>query len=133
MKNTMKKTLCLVLALMMAVPLMVFPANAATAYANAADGDLLYAANFNGDETWQPSTEAAIKNAGWEWTDSAKLQATVDAQDSSKATFKHTGTVNAAWGGNLEDYPLASGYNYTIKFTMSFTNTSRPVGLLIDG
>lgn len=133
MKNTMKKTLCLVLALMMAVPLMVFPANAATAYANAADGDLLYAANFNGDETWQPSTEAAIENAGWEWTDSAKLQATVDAQDSSKATFKHTGTVNAAWGGNLEDYPLASGYNYTIKFTMTFTNTSRPVGLLIDG
>lgn len=133
-----KKIVCLVIAFLMTMSLIAVSVGAtapttAPTYADAEDGALLYTADFSGDSDWNPSTDAAIENAGYEWTDSAYLQATADDQDSSKATFKHTKTINAAWGGDLENYPLADGYNYTIKFTITFVNTSQPIGLLFDG
>ena len=135
MKNTMKKILCIALVLMMAIPMLAINIGATTypTYAAAADGDLLYTANFNGDSRWAPSTESAIANAGWNWTNSTNMTATVDAQDSGKATITLGVQDNAAWGGDITDLPLGAGYNYTVKYTVSCADGSKPIGLLIDG
>lgn len=133
----MKKLICLALTLLMVVPMlaMVVSANTTTykTYAEAADGELLYKANFNGDDRWQPSTETAIANAGWEWTNSTNMTATVDSADSGKATIALNPAGNAAWGADISNLPLGAGYNYTVKYTVSCADGSKPIGLLIDG
>ena len=134
----MKKLICIMLTLLMVVPMLAMTVNANTAttyktYAEAADGELLYKANFNGDDRWQPSTETAIANAGWEWTNSTNMTATVDPENSGKATIALSQQANAAWGADISDLPLGEGYNYTLKYTVSCADGSKPIGVLFDG
>lgn len=139
MKKAMKKILALVLVLMMTMPLIAVsvgasaPTTAYPTYADATDGALLYTANFNGDSRWAPSSETAETNAGWEWTNSSNMSATVDPENSGKATIKLTTQNNAAWGADITDLPLGTGYSYTVKFTIEHVDSSKPLGLLIDG
>lgn len=108
------------------------------AYADADDGELIYRANFNGDEHWvDPGTETGTANAGWDghWNDPAKgiLTGTIDAENPGKATFVLEGSQqNSAWGADLVDFPLEPGYSYTVKFAVTRTGEV-PIGLLIDG
>ena len=136
----MKKLICLALTLLMVVPMlaMVVSANTTTykTYAEAADGELLYKANFNGDDRWQPSAENASQNAGWgegNWA-CDNITVTPDSADSSKATVAVSPKGNTAWGDDIEGLPIGPGYKYTVKFTVVSTNGSaQGIGLFVDG
>ena len=105
---------------------------APTPYDYAENGDLLYTANFEGDSRYDPSNETAAANAGYNWV-CDNITATVDTQDSGKATFKVTSKANTAWGADIDDLPLGEGYSYTIKFKVSCADNEKPIGLLFDG
>ena len=105
---------------------------APTIYDYAENGDLLYTANFEGDSRYDPSNETAAANAGYNWV-CDNITATVDTQDSRKATFKVTSKANTAWGADVDDLPLGEGYSYTIKFKVSCADNANPIGLLFDG
>ena len=132
----MKRIISLALVLVMLVSSLALSVNAMTVtyptYADAQDGELLYVADFTGDEYYQPSTENAIANAGWEWVESETLVANVDETKPNEVSFTKEKKVNSAWGGDIESLPLGEGYAYTIKFTVSRT-ANKPIGLLFDG
>ena len=132
----MKRIISLALVLVMLVSSLALSVNAMTVtyptYADAQDGELLYVADFTGDEYYQPSTENAIANAGWEWVESETLVANVDETKPNEVSFTKEKKVNSAWGGDIESLPLGEGYAYTIKFTVSRT-ANKSIGLLFDG
>ena len=103
-----------------------------TYYNSAAESAELYKANFNGDEYWNPSSEYAEANAGWNWTNSVNMTVTPNAENSAKATVMLSQQGNAAWGADLKHLPLGQGFNYTIKFTVT-RDANVPIGLLFDG
>ena len=103
-----------------------------TYYNSAAEGAELYKANFNGDENWNPSSEYAEANAGWNWTNSVNMTVTPNAENPYKATVMLSQQGNAAWGADLKHLPLGQGFNYTIKFTVT-RDANVPIGLLFDG
>ena len=104
-----------------------------TFYNAANEGDVLYTANFAGDEYWTPiSAEDAGEEVGWYWTNSENMTVTVDPEDSGKATIALSKQGNSAWGADLSHLPLGEGFNYTITYTLT-RSSNKPIGLLFDG
>lgn len=112
----MKKTLSLLLALVMVLGMVtVFAGAAAPNYDSAADGAVLYEVNFNGDENYKPFN---FRNGA------AKMAATtIEVQDGGK-TLVATAPSDAGsayfWGGKINGLKIGGGRKYTITFKASF-------------
>lgn len=119
MKNTAKKLLCLVLVLMIAVPFAAFPASAAEDYASAADGDLLYAVNFNG-------TTDVFKINGTKYDGMTRK-----IEDGGKTIRLKAATTpsveGSVWSGEFTKYDTY-GKSYTVVFTVNAPD-NQSVGL----
>ena len=124
MKNTAKKLLCLVLVLAMSIPFAAFPAGAATAYADANDGDLLYTVNFNGDSTYA---------VGEAWAGMATKTVSGDGSSITLKPSKNSKNEAAGFGKELNttNYP-AKGNAYTMVFTVTASDADQEIGLYPD-
>ena len=124
MKNKAKKLLCLVLVLAMAIPFTVFPASAATAYADANDGDLLYTVNFKGDSVYK---------AGHAWAGMTTKTVSEDGSSITLKPNKNNAGEAAAFGNELNttNYP-AKGNAYTMVFTVTASDANQEIGLYPD-
>ena len=124
MKKTMKKILCMVLVLMMAMPLIAFPANATPAddYAAAGDGALLRSVNFKADYWSQED--------GGEGNDDGEAEVAEDGS-SAKFTLKNEGNKRLVWGGIAEEncFTVGEGSKYTLMFDLQLGKTNGAVGL----
>lgn len=112
----MKKTLSLLLALVMVLGMVtVFAGAAAPNYDSAADGAVLYEVNFNGDENYKPFN---FRNGA------AKMAATtIEVQDGGK-TLVATAPASAGsayfWGGKINGLKIGGGRKYTITMKAAF-------------
>lgn len=98
------------------------PVNATSAtdlYTPANDGDLLYTVNMKGDTSWQPTmTQGSI---------------TITVIDEKAATlFADNNSAQNWYGGEIKGLPLNANTNYTIKYTVTRTETAC-FGLYFDG
>ena len=104
----MKKVLSVMIAAILFAALLIPTASAADLYTSANDGDILYTANFNGDDFWKPE-----KTKG-------EMKVTVDPADSGKCTFENTqDKIQAWWGGPVEGLPLNETSLYTVYWTVT--------------
>ena len=112
----MKKTLSLLLALVMVLGMVtVFAGAAAPNYDSAADGAVLYEVNFNGDENYKPFN---FRNGA------AKMAATtIEVLDGGK-TLVATAPASAGsayfWGGKINGLKIGGGRKYTITMKAAF-------------
>ncbi len=112
----MKKTLSLLLALVMVLGMVtVFAGAAAPNYDSAADGAVLYEVNFNGDENYKPFN---FRNGA------AKMAATtIEVLDGGK-TLVATAPAAAGsayfWGGKINGLKIGGGRKYTITMKAAF-------------
>lgn len=120
MKKAMKKLLCLVLVLMIAIPFAAFPASAET---GAEEIEPLYTVNFVSTDTSDLNTVALVD--GWD----GGLKYTPNG---SSATLSNLGSNKwanrsaALKGVNLQ------GSAYTLVFTVTAGDNDEEVGLLLD-
>ena len=121
MKKAMKKLLCVVLVLMMTLPLLAFPASA-DAYDEAADGALLYEANFNGN--------TKLKGA---WDGMKYLTPSGDGTSVQiKAGGGKKGVADGDYGTNdLPGFSIA-GKTHTVVFTLTAARADQEIGFLPD-
>ena len=112
----MKKTLSLLLAVIMVLGMVtVFAGAAAPNYDTAADGAVLYEVNFNGDEYYKPFN---FRNGAAKMADT-----TIEVQDGGK-TLVATAPASAGsayfWGGKIDGLKIGGGRKYTITFKAAF-------------
>ncbi len=122
----MKKAACYaIVTLLVLVNIFIFPAAAETDnYTAAAEGDLLYTANFNGDEYWKPAKTA---------TATGDLNVEVDAVDPGKARMTSMqDKVRSRWGGEIAGLPLNENTAYTIYYTITRDTNDGSLGVFAD-
>jgi len=114
-----KKIVCLVIAFLMTMSLIAVsvgataPTTAYPTYADAEDGDLLYAANFNGDEVltnpknqWAGMNSKSVSADGSSVTVQGKITTSGQKVDQS-----------SAWGNGLVGFDIV-GKSYTVVLTV---------------
>ena len=122
MKKSFSKILTVLLAVCMLAGAFVFPTAAATDYAAADDGDLLYEVNFNGDNVFKNP------KGSWAGDSVTKTQASVVMSIKKDNDGKNRGS---AWGADLQDY-IILGRAYTTVFTLSASDADEEIGFLPD-
>jgi len=127
MAQKTKKTLSVVLTILMLIPMfsafftVSTSAGAVKDYATASDGDLLYTANFKGDDAWAPA------QTSW-----GSMTASAFS-DGSGASFSPTAAYKNGWGGAVTGLPVA-GKAYTVVFTAkSVYNEGQHIGVSLNG
>ena len=110
------RLIALIMTVFMVISLFALGVSAAAPnYASAADGDVLYEVNFNGDDVYKPFN---FRNGN------AKMAAsTVEVQDGGKtivATVPADAKAAWFWGGAIKGLTLGEGKKYTITLQMSF-------------
>ena len=127
-----KKIICLVIAFLMTMSLIAVsvgataPTTAYPTYAEAEDGDLLYAANFNGDDV--------LTNPKNQW---AGMNSSNVSADGNSVTVKGKITTSgqkegqsSAWGTGLVGFDIV-GKSYTVVLTVDTgDDTNEEVGFL---
>ena len=107
----MKKLSAILVAAVMIAALIagVIPASAADEiYSAAQDGDILYTVNFNGDDHFKPTNTKGT------------MKIEIDPADNNKATFTNeVDTVQAWWGGTVDNLPLNEDTCYTVYWTVA--------------
>ena len=128
MKNSAKRLLAMVLVLMMTMAIVAIPvtadASAAKNYADAAEGDLLYTVNFNGDSVYR---------AGHAWAGMTTKTVSEGGSSITLKPNKNNAGEAAAFGNELNttNYP-AKGNAYTMVFTVSASDADQEIGLYPD-
>lgn len=115
-KSIMKKILSAILALTMILALVA----AMGITASAKDGDLLYAVNFNGDDTFSPAKFSCLYGD--------EVITVVPSEDGSSVTATYSSTATkgrAFWGGAFKGLTYGDGKQYTItmKMAIGYTDT----------
>ena len=128
--NTMKKLIVSLLALAvlftLAVPAMA--ANPVKDYASAADGDLLYTLNFNGDEAFTPATVTGFKYFDiTPSTDGSAIEFKgngfydVDGSNYVAGDGKIQGSI---WGGKITGLEADATTKYTMTYQIWIDETN---------
>lgn len=120
-----KTTFYAIVTLLVLMNILMFPAAAEPDnYTAAADGDLLYTANFNGDEYWKP-----------EKTPSATGDLIVEADPIDPGKARMTSVQDKArsrWGGEISGLPLNENTAYTIYYTVTRDTIDGSFGFFPD-
>ena len=121
MKNVAKKILAVALGLMLTLPLAAFPASAATDYATAADGDLLYEVDFNGTSDVFGNIGSKYDGMTSEITNGGR---TIELEAAAKPSTK-----GSVWSGEMLQYNTP-GKSYTVVFTVE-ADDNQSVGIFL--
>ncbi len=127
MKKAMKKLLCVVLVLMMAMPLIVLPASAeAPTYDDFEENDLMYKVNFKGGD-------GVFKTPGEAWAGMSTKSVSGDGKSVTLKPESTEGQTGAIWGNKLE-YPnyRMVGSSYAAVFTLTASDANQEIGFYPD-
>jgi len=120
----MKKILMVILSIVFIMTLIPMTISAGTTnlYESAADGDLLYTVNFNGDDIFTPTVQGG------------SVIITIDPQNNNKANFNtENDKFQNRWGGEFNGLPLVLNNAYTIKWSEIRENDiNGAIGVYLD-
>ena len=124
MKKAMKKLLCLVLVLMIAIPFAAFPASAE-------DGDGLTRIDTDGFFTGANNKDSNNAVNGWKPGWDGGITATVEANGNSVTLSDLESGKDANISKAIPDLHL-QGKSYTILFTLTAGDNDEEVGIMLD-